>query len=76
MKKKKWEEEEDLVEGEVKTKLEMTQEQIDASSDEEDAQKREEEEGCILLISPPFTPEVLNIEEESTMDCNRQMDGS
>ena len=41
---------------EVKTKLEVTQEEIYASSDEEDAQKREEEEGGILLTLPPLTP--------------------
>ena len=61
--------------GEVKTKLEVTQEEIFAG-DEEDAQKREEEKGVILLALPPLTPEVLNIDDGSTMDCNRKMDGS
>ena len=63
-------------EEEVKTKLEETQEEIYASSDEQDAQKRDEEEGGTLITLPPLTPKVLNIDEESTMNCNGKVDGS
>ena len=61
--------EEDGGEGEeVRTKLEVTQEEISASSDEEDAQKREEEGGLLLTL----TQEVLHIDEETKMGCNRK----
>ena len=53
-------------EEEVKTKLEETQDEIYATSDE----------GGILITLPPLTPEVLNIDEESTMDCNGKVGGS
>ena len=53
----------------MKTKLEV----IQGESGEGDAQKREEDEGGLLLTS---TPEVLNIDEETKMDCHRKMDGS
>ena len=56
----------------MKTNLEVTQEELYASSGEEDARKREEEGGLLLTL----TPEVLNFDEETKMDCNRSMDGS
>ena len=48
----------------MRTQLEVTQEEIHSSIDEQDAQNREE--GCVLLTS---TQEVLNIDEEPEMDC-------
>ena len=56
----------------MKGKEEVTQEEIYASSDAEDALKREEQEVLLLTL----TPEVLNVDEETKMDCNRSMDGS
>ena len=57
----------------MRTDLEVTQEEIYTSSDEQDAQKREQEEGGSWLT---FAPEVLNIDEESEMDCHAIRDGS
>ena len=37
---------------------------------------KKEEEGGILITLPPWTQEVLYIDEESTMDCNGKVDGS
>ena len=50
----------------------MTQEEMNASSDEEDAQKSEQEEGGLLLS---LTQEVQNVDEETQIDCDRKLDG-
>ena len=72
-KEEKVEEEEEEEGGEVKKKLEVTQEKIYDSSEKEDAQKHEEEERGLL---PTLTPEVMNMDEETKLDCNRKMDGT
>ena len=46
----------------MKTKIEETQEEIFTSSDEADAQRREEAGGGYSLVT--LTPEVVEIEEE------------
>ena len=51
----------------MRTKLEVTQEEIYTSNDWQDVQKREQEEGGFLLIS---VPEVLDVDVESEMDSN------
>ena len=65
----------EIGEGGLGTKLEVTQEEIFTSSDEQDAQKRDEEEGGVLLTS---SPEMLNIDVESVkmagfrLECKRK----
>ena len=52
----------------LRTKLEVTQEEIFTSSDEQDAQRREKG-GELLTLSP----EMLKIDVESEIDCNSKM---
>ena len=59
--------------GSLKTKLGETQEELKTSSDEADAQRREEEAGGSLVV---LTLEVLDIHEDVKTDGNRKMDGS
>ena len=61
-------------EGTLKTKIEETLWEISSSSDEADAQRREEEAGGGDLVT--LTPEVLDLEENVKMDFSRKMDDS